>query len=116
MEIKQIPIFSHAFLLDGLGGGGGRSSRTEGKFEEVQRWCSENCDGRWMVWEGSSFQSSCTVNVVYCSKAEHESPIEDQLYPHAEIPMRGDKMIGFEEETDAMAFKLFFYEEEKVDD
>ncbi len=116
MEIKQIPIFSHAFLLDGLGGGGGRSSRVEGKFVQVQRWCSENCNGQWMVFDGSSFQSSGRVSAIYCSKAQHESPMIDEIYPHAEIPMNGDKIISFEEETDAMAFKLFFYEEEKVDD
>lgn len=106
MDIKQIPIFSHAFLLSRLGG---RDSGS--KFEEIQKWCNNNCNGRWMTSGGGSFTSN--IELEYCSSAKHISPISDEYYPHSSIRIHGNKFISFENEADAMAFKLTFIEEDK---
>ena len=116
MDIKQTPIFLHAFLLDnmrdGSSGRGMSTSKTKGDLEKAQDWCNENCDGRWMIFGSTSTSfSGGGVDVTYCSKAEHESPIENEPYPQSMIKVTGHRIISFEEETDAMAFKLFYYKD-----
>ena len=110
MDLKQLPIFSNAFLLEGIGSDRGRDG---GKFQELQNWCNENCNGRWMVFSGTSFQGA-GIEILYCSKAEHISPLDNEIYPQSTINIHGNKVISFEEDTDAMAFKLYFEEPEEM--
>ena len=102
MKIQHSILFEHAFLLESVGG------RDNGKrIDFINNWCGQNCEGRWLLIDGSSYSGSTSLSVSYYSKAFHESPI-DEKYPPASIKIRCQKIISFEESSDALAFKLYF--------
>lgn len=107
MKIETFLIFQYPFLLT--------ESNRNVQIENMQTWCNENCNGRWMVLDSNSFRGGGTFTISYCSIAMHESPLKDETYPRSEIKKSANTIISFEEESDALAFKLYFTEVETHD-
>lgn len=102
IEITQAPLFPYAFLLDNMKG-----KEVDKKFEIVQEWCNSNCNGRWMIIDSMGYGGIMSISISYYSKAVHDTPVEKH-YPPSQIELETIKIISFEDETDAMAFKLSF--------
>ena len=73
----------------------------------VEKWCVKNCQGRWAMIRSSGYHDS-NITIDFQSAAKNPSPVPtiDEEFPPAEISLTVGKMVCFELECDATAFKL----------
>ena len=102
-EIKQATVFPYAFFIG--------SAYDREDFDQIKKWCNANCDGQWMIFESMDTGYSSRINhitVNFHSRASHDLSkyVEDGLYPESKLYFQLSKVLTFELDTDAVAFKL----------
>ena len=95
MDLKGIFNFPYQFLIE-----------DEGDNDDVcQEWCVENCKGMWLI------TGRCTARLY--SPAAHKSLFVEEVFPPTSIIEYGIFIVSFQEEDEAMAFKLSFEGDKK---
>lgn len=102
MKIEQGLLFKYAFFIQ-FGGADETKSKEE---DELFVWCAENINGQWITISNVTAFSRLKVGLTYHSKAVHKSSIPGYEYPPSKIYLTPEKIFAFEEEEDALAFKL----------
>ena len=105
MKIEQIITYPYAFSI--------RYAEDESveleDLDNVNLWLSENCEGRWIITR--SLYHEDEISYLIYSPAKYESPIPNKNFPSSQIEQCVTKLIYFELESDAVAFKVRWIEQ-----
>lgn len=104
MSIENGKLFEHCFWINW------DESHPKAKWNEIEEWCAEICSGQWMIITTSSASTrygdeGSVVTNIY-SRAIHSPPTPYVNYPAAQINKQAKRLIIFENQQDAIAFKL----------
>lgn len=104
MNIENGKLFEHCFWINWDG------SNSKNKWNEIEKWCAEICSGQWMIIITSNANARYSdegyiVTNIY-SRAVHSPPAPYVNYPAAKIDKQAKRLIMFENQEDAIAFKL----------
>lgn len=93
MKTDQLP-FKYTFTLQ---------TNFDNRFSDIaslQEWCSSNCMGQWAVIGIKSDQFECY------SPPMVRNAIDGKKFPPSKVSVQRSDILVFEEEKDAMLFKL----------
>ncbi len=84
------------------------------KWKEIEDWCAEVCSGQWMIIKssdsgGRGWDDGYIITNIY-SRAVHSPPSPYENYSAAKISKDAHRLIMFENQEDAAAFKLQWME------
>ena len=104
--VKFIGTFNFPYqMLIHCGNESYNTSDSEKSMEVCNKWCIDNCKSMWLITE------RMVVNLY--APNPHNSLITGQTFEPSRIREHSVFLISFEDETEAMAFKISFEGEDK---
>ncbi len=108
MSIENGKLFEHCFWINF------DQILKKDEWEEIEDWCAEVCSGQWMIIKSSASGlpgwDDQYIRVNIYSRAVHTPPSPYGNYSAANIKKDAHKLIIFENQEDAAAFKLKWME------
>lgn len=107
MSIENGKLFDHCFWINW-----DQLTPKDG-WKDIEDWCNESCSGQWMDIGGAMWgveQTDGFIIINAYSRSAHSSPIPNENYPAAHIKKNAAKILMFEKQEDAVAFKLRWME------
>lgn len=109
MSIENGKLFEHCFWINW------DQIHKKENWEEIEDWCAEVCSGQWTVIKNTPASSANGWNEGHLltsiySRAVHTPPSPYKNYSAAEIKKNAHRLIIFENQEDAAAFKLKWME------
>lgn len=110
MDIEHVKLWPYAFAVTRV---------TEEKFEQMQQWCANNCNGQWSAIRAPRYRRMTSndtgIDIILSSPPKFQNEIEGHSYSPASTTVKSQLLFSFQEEGDAVAFKLHFQSSEEVD-
>lgn len=104
MSIENGKLFEHCFWVN----------QDQVDWEDMEDWCAEVCSGQWMIIKSSRSDTlghdNGYIKTNIYSRAVHTPPSPYENYPAVTISKDAHKLIIFENQEDATAFKLRWME------
>lgn len=108
MSIENGKLFGYCFWINW------NQDHKKDSWREMEDWCAEVCSGQWVIIKSSDSSSRgwddgyITTNIY--SRAVHAPPAPYANYPAARVSKNAHRLIIFEKQEDATAFKLKWME------
>jgi hypothetical protein len=102
MEIDQLP-FKYPFGIKSL------YDTRNSDISKLQTWCLEHCKGAWSIISPKQDSLQCF------SPPAVKFAIDGKKFPSSKVDIMRNDIIIFEEEADAMLFKLMWIEKNETE-
>lgn len=105
MSIDNGKLFEHCFWVNW------DQVHKNNSWKDMENWCVEVCSGQWMIIKSGdrSWDDGYITTTIY-SRAVHSPPSPYENYSAAKISKNAHRLIMFENQEDAAAFKLKWME------
>lgn len=108
MSIENGKLFEHCFWVNW------DQVHNKDSWKSIEEWCIEVCSGQWMIIKSPGtgphgWDDGYIVANIY-SRAVHTPPTPYENYSAATISKNAHRLIIFENQEDATAFKLRWME------
>lgn len=104
VSLNKVKLCSYGFYFEKS-----KNKDTSIIREDIKKmitWCDQNCKSQWATIEpGATYDSN--ISMSFHANTLHTSPI-DESYPSAVLTKKPKFLIVFEDEADALGFKLAF--------
>lgn len=112
MNIENVKIWPHVFSI---------TSIEESDFDKMQQWCADNCSGQWSVIAVPPYgrrvsTSDLKIHLIASSPPKYQYEIDGDSYSPASLTKKSQVFYSFQEESDAVAFKMHFHSPQEDDD